>query len=700
MLLAALHVVVLAGGGEAAENHHSHLVHVHGLVQVAAEVGVPEDHVTVFWADGEDEGVDRAVVREPPVAGDWLLTGTPLDRITRPGPELLDTRFPHRVQPATREALSQWLERNGPQMQAGDTLLVAVTDHGEPDQDLAGGTNTRVTLWGESLSVAQLQADLAPVPETVRVVLWMSQCHSGGFARISYARSNTCGAFSAEADRVAYGCFPELAGRPDVGHFSRMLTGLARGGVLAAAHDEVLFEDDTPDTPHLASDEVLLAALDAAAERRGTSAERLVDNRLPGLPGDAPERLVAARIATRYGLGALPDYGSVLDVIATLDDARHALDAWGEVRRYAIDELRDHLTKKHARKVGEPKGRAAKRRARERAVKAAERAARKGGYRARLGRMQRGDVQAGDLLARIELQEAAAIRVAWLYARLAGPAAIEDEQALRRYADLRACEEAPLWAAPPAPDESDLAGPPYHPRPMAPYTRLAAEIDALRPGYFGVAYKDARRGGGALVTEVLPGTPGAAAGLRPGDVVMAVDGWTLKRAKDLRVAAVLARPGDRALFSVKRDGRGKPQDVTLVVAPMPLPSRPPRPGEAVPDLQLTAHADARLPAIGEGARVMLYFWETTCEPCKRALPALQAYARRTRTEVVAITDEDPRTVTDFLRKSPLPFPVARDSGRVARRLFGVGATPTFVLVDERGHLVESGVGFEGELPVR
>ncbi len=698
MLLAALHVVVLAGGGDAADNHHSHLVHVRGLAQVAAEVGVPQERVTVFWADGEDEGPDRAVVREPPVAGGWLLQSTPLDRLTRPGPELVDTRFPYPVQPASREALSGWLERTGPTLQAGDTLLLAVTDHGEPDPD--GGTNTRVTLWGESWSVAQLQEDLAPVPESVRVVLWMSQCHSGGFARIAYARRNTCGAFSAEADRVAYGCFPDLAGRPDVGHFSHLLTGLARTGVLASAHDETLFADDTPDTPHLASDEVLLAALDAAAEKRGTSAERLVDNRLPTLPTDAPERLAGARIAARYGLGALPDYGSVLDVIAALDAARYALDWWGESRRRALDDLRDRLTKKHARKVGEPKTRKAKRRARERAVQAVEKAARRSGYRKRLGRLQRADVRAGRLLARIELQEAAAIRVAWLYARLAGPAAIEDEAALRRYADLRACEEAPLWTPLPAPDPADFVGPPYVPAPMVPYTRLPAEVEALRPGYFGVAYKDPRKGRGAEITEILAGAPAAAAGLRPGDVVTAVDGWSLKRAKDLRVAAVLARPGQRARFSVKRKGRGKARDVTLVVAPMPLPSPPPRVGEAVPDLQLTAHGEAPLPAIGEGGRVMLFFWATTCEPCKRALPALQAYAQRTGTAVMAITDEDARTVASYLNKASLPFPVARDTGRVAWRLFDIKATPTFVLVDERGHLVDSGVGFEGALPVR
>jgi len=688
MLWAVLHVVVLAGGGDAADNHHSHLVHVRGAVSVLAEAGVPSERVHVFWADGDDSGPDRAVVREPPVAGAWMLAGTPLDRLTQPGPELVDTRFPYAVQPATREALSGWIERNGPQLGPGDTLLFAVTDHGEPG--LEGDTS--VTLWGESWSASQFEADLTPVPESVRVVLWMSQCHSGGFMRVARNRRRTCGAFSAEADRVAYGCFPDLAGRPDVGHFAHLLTGLARGGVLTTAHDEALLTDDTPDTPHLSSDEHLFAAYEQASEA-GVGPQ--VDAGLARVAPDTPERRLAARIAARYGLGVVPDYSAVLEILESLRRTRHALTAWQGATGAALDELRDRLTRELARKLGQPKGRAARRRARARAVARIDRRLkRRPGLRRRLGALARADARAGGLLDRLELQEAAALRVARLYERLAAPAVLGDT-VMRRYAELRACEEAPLWTPPPAPDPEAFVGPPYEPAPMVPVTRLAAEVEALRPGYFGVTYRDARRGG-VEVTAVMPGGPAAAAGLRSGDVVSAIDGWKLERGADLPLVAASSAPGARLRLSV----HGQADELTLVAAPKPLPLMPLVTGELVPALRLVPHRGVELPRVADGRRTLLFFWATTCGPCKRALPALEAYAREEGVAVIAVTGEDEATVQSFLKTASFPFPIARDPTRTAMDLFAVDRTPTFAVIDERGRFASYGVGFEGALPVR
>ena len=91
--MAVLHVMVIAGGGDANDNHHSHLEHVRGLTRLALERGVPEDQITIFWADGEDEGPDRAVVTTSPERPNWLVAGTPVGKATDPGPELRDTRF-------------------------------------------------------------------------------------------------------------------------------------------------------------------------------------------------------------------------------------------------------------------------------------------------------------------------------------------------------------------------------------------------------------------------------------------------------------------------------------------------------------------------------------------------------------------------------------------------------------------------------
>ncbi|MCA9542089.1 MAG: hypothetical protein KC620_24500, partial [Myxococcales bacterium] len=181
MLLAyaVLKVLLLAGGSAPEENFDSHRVHVDALIEALAARGVPAEDVAIFWADGDDPKPDRAVVETTPPEEEWLIEGTRLDTDLALAPELRDTRFGERtVRPATRAALTAWLAEVGPTLTPADTLLIAVTDHGEPDPK--GGDDTRISLWGESWSVSDLVADLAPVPETTRVVLWMSQCHSGG----------------------------------------------------------------------------------------------------------------------------------------------------------------------------------------------------------------------------------------------------------------------------------------------------------------------------------------------------------------------------------------------------------------------------------------------------------------------------------------------------------------------------------------
>ena len=73
--------------------------------------------------------------------------------------------------------------------------------------------------------------------------------------------------------------------------------------------------------------------------------------------------------------------------------------------------------------------------------------------------------------------------------------------------------------------------------------------------------------------------------------------------------------------------------------------------------------------------------------------------------VVAITDEDPEDVSEFVRQHPglLPERIATDRRRELFERYGVSGTPTFVLVDERdvvrhvqtGYDARKGIGIAG-----
>src|SRR5215208_5883709 len=104
-------------------------------------------------------------------------------------------------------------------------------------------------------------------------------------------------------------------------------------------------------------------------------------------------------------------------------------------------------------------------------------------------------------------------------------------------------------------------------------------------GYIGVALRDVdadlqkslglKSPGGALVQDVTTGSPGARAGLRPYDVIVAVEGKPVLRNDELIQNISSRQPGTLATLHVMRDGRSL--NVPVKLAERPLRERqPPR----------------------------------------------------------------------------------------------------------------------------
>jgi len=82
---------------------------------------------------------------------------------------------------------------------------------------------------------------------------------------------------------------------------------------------------------------------------------------------------------------------------------------------------------------------------------------------------------------------------------------------------------------------------------------LGAEMQNLDPALadaFGLASMQ-----GAVLVNIVPGSPAEKAGLRPGDVVTAVNGRAVRDAPDLRNQVGLRRVGDKLTLDVLRDGK-------------------------------------------------------------------------------------------------------------------------------------------------
>jgi len=101
-----------------------------------------------------------------------------------------------------------------------------------------------------------------------------------------------------------------------------------------------------------------------------------------------------------------------------------------------------------------------------------------------------------------------------------------------------------------------------------------AKYGEVRRGQLGVVLQDLtpdlaeafglQQRGGAVVTRVSPASAAEQAGLRPGDVIIELDGGPVTRSSDLRNAVGLLRAGTRIRLNILREG--KPREISVVIA--------------------------------------------------------------------------------------------------------------------------------------
>jgi putative serine protease PepD len=86
---------------------------------------------------------------------------------------------------------------------------------------------------------------------------------------------------------------------------------------------------------------------------------------------------------------------------------------------------------------------------------------------------------------------------------------------------------------------------------------------AVAHAYVGAGTTQALQADGALVNEVAAGSPAASAGLRPGDLVTAVDGTEVRGPSGFVSAVAAHRPGERLTLTVRRGTSTLALTVTL-----------------------------------------------------------------------------------------------------------------------------------------
>jgi len=109
----------------------------------------------------------------------------------------------------------------------------------------------------------------------------------------------------------------------------------------------------------------------------------------------------------------------------------------------------------------------------------------------------------------------------------------------------------------------------FVPAPLA--VAVAEELardHAVTKGWMGVVCQDGTgTGTGTTVTAVVPDSPAAQAGIRPGDVVVAVDAHPVSSVADLQARLYMSPPGTHLQLSVVHAGSVEVMPITVVANP-------------------------------------------------------------------------------------------------------------------------------------
>ena len=275
---AADHFLTIGGGDSPSYNQVSLEKNVLFYQRLVRDLEGPQIEHDVYFADGLAGSRDVQYVAADQVPRVNLLLARLFNQ-----EEGVDIRYrPHQIPnvrgSSTRRSLENWFDTTGTRLRDGDRLFIYFTGHGGPGNP---PRNTTISLWNERvMSVGEFSQLLDKISPSVKVVLIMVQCHSGGFADVIFnsgragarlSNARRCGFFATVPERNAAGCtadtseddykdystyfFAALGGKTRTGQAVKPFDYDRDGRIsLAEAHAYTVLNEETIDIPLATSD--------------------------------------------------------------------------------------------------------------------------------------------------------------------------------------------------------------------------------------------------------------------------------------------------------------------------------------------------------------------------------------------------------------------------------------------------------------
>lgn len=125
---------------------------------------------------------------------------------------------------------------------------------------------------------------------------------------------------------------------------------------------------------------------------------------------------------------------------------------------------------------------------------------------------------------------------------------------------------------------------------------------------------------------------------------------------------------------------------TLGSALEPLPT-----GAPAPDFQLNSMSGKAFGLADlKGQIVLMNFWGSYCGPCRKEFPILEQISRQYRGKGVALVgvnvEHDSAAAVDWLKATPVSFPILFDVDSKVSKLYRVEGMPNTVILDRKGNV--------------
>jgi thiol-disulfide isomerase/thioredoxin len=101
----------------------------------------------------------------------------------------------------------------------------------------------------------------------------------------------------------------------------------------------------------------------------------------------------------------------------------------------------------------------------------------------------------------------------------------------------------------------------------------------------------------------------------------------------------------------------------------------------------------------KGKVIYLDYWASWCKPCRQSFSWMnKMHERYGKDDLVIIAvslDADKKQAKSFLQKIPAKFNIAYDPDGITAEAYGLKAMPTSYLINRKGKLVHTAIGFHG-----